>query len=93
MARLVEGSTDSPNHTQKDCVESDLSAFSLCCCCEASSWAPSLVMLSQTAYAAYIQMYKLPCYGWWGIDNLRKCGGRYPYDDILGEGVEGYWIF
>eukprot|EP00983_Pelagomonas_calceolata_P061848 1147003-Pelagomonas_calceolata.AAC.1 len=31
MARLVEGmgSIDSPTHTQKDCVESDLSALKL----------------------------------------------------------------
>eukprot|EP00983_Pelagomonas_calceolata_P065108 1148441-Pelagomonas_calceolata.AAC.8 len=55
MARLVKGmgSTDSPTHTQEDCVESDLCTLqlfavqtlhsSLCCCREASSWAPGLV--------------------------------------------------
>eukprot|EP00983_Pelagomonas_calceolata_P049198 1141396-Pelagomonas_calceolata.AAC.1 len=32
---------------------------------------------------------ELPCYGWRGIDNLRECGGRYPYDDILGGGIQG----
>eukprot|EP00983_Pelagomonas_calceolata_P037199 1136239-Pelagomonas_calceolata.AAC.4 len=49
MARLVEGmgSIDSPIHTQEACVESNLCTLELfaqllCCCCEASSWAPGL---------------------------------------------------
>eukprot|EP00983_Pelagomonas_calceolata_P066821 1149226-Pelagomonas_calceolata.AAC.1 len=49
MARLVEGmgSIDSPTFSQEDSVESGLSTLSclhnpLCCCCEASSWAPGL---------------------------------------------------
>eukprot|EP00983_Pelagomonas_calceolata_P040261 1137533-Pelagomonas_calceolata.AAC.1 len=45
---LGMGSIDSPTHTQKDCVESDLSALSclhssLFCCSEASKWAPGLL--------------------------------------------------
>eukprot|EP00983_Pelagomonas_calceolata_P077565 1153923-Pelagomonas_calceolata.AAC.2 len=52
MARLVEGmgSIDSPTHTKKDCVESDLNALKLI--------AQSTVMLSQTGCAAYIHMYE-----------------------------------
>eukprot|EP00983_Pelagomonas_calceolata_P035764 1119379-Pelagomonas_calceolata.AAC.1 len=46
-ASLGIDSVDSPTHTQKDCVESDLITLSclhscLCCCCEASDWAPGL---------------------------------------------------
>eukprot|EP00983_Pelagomonas_calceolata_P029879 935425-Pelagomonas_calceolata.AAC.1 len=55
-ASLGTGSTHSPTHTQKDCVESDLSALklriSLCCCGEAPHWAPGLD----------VQFMKLP--GW-----------------------------
>eukprot|EP00983_Pelagomonas_calceolata_P012836 410361-Pelagomonas_calceolata.AAC.1 len=71
MTRLVEGmgNIDSPTHTQKDCVESDLSTLKLfarltvtvrCCCCVASSWAPGLESLqylkNKNDYTSLVQL-------------------------------------